>query len=106
MNKRDWQDDKTSNLLKRCEIAKSYNETICVWPDAIIELINKATAEKERAETLHERIEVLSEQHNESLAREQKLVQHLRSYMPHMWPIMATHFEVLLDSLYPKEETE
>jgi len=47
---RDWQDDKTSNLLKRCEIAKSYNETISVWPDAIIELINKATAEKARAD--------------------------------------------------------
>lgn len=37
-------------------------------------------------------------------AREKKLIQNLKSYMPHMWPEMAAHFEVVLASLYPKEE--
>lgn len=47
---RDWQADKINNLLKRCEVAKSYGETIAVSPDAIIELINQAAADKQRAD--------------------------------------------------------
>lgn len=47
---RDWQADKINNLLKRCEIAKSYGETIAVSPDAIIDLIQQYAAEKQRAD--------------------------------------------------------
>lgn len=39
---RDWHKDKLDNLVKRCEIAKGYGETICVDPDAVISLIERA----------------------------------------------------------------
>lgn len=113
----DWQ-DKTSNLLKRCEIAKSYNETICVWPDAIIELINKATAEKARADQIKEFWEeVAAEQaqsYLDSFAREEKLKEVME------WAIeqskwgdpenaldkIVSKLQNTLSTLYPKEETE
>ncbi|MNK69758.1 hypothetical protein D3C87_891540 [compost metagenome] len=57
---RDWNKDKLDNLIKRCETAKAYGETIAVDPDAVISLIQQYAAEKERADRAEEREQMLS----------------------------------------------
>lgn len=89
---RDWQKEKYTNLIKRCEMAKSYGETICVDPDAIIAIIETA-ARADAAE-----------------AREQRLKEDLRQAIA-IWENMADFADpedivqrmisAIRDSLYP-----
>lgn len=107
---RDWQDDKTNNLLKRCEIAKSYNETISVWPNAIIELINKATAEKARADQAEAREQKLKEALERILktTKEEAASKYYTNTIILRKAIILRQkvIENLFSALYPKEETE
>lgn len=84
---RDWHKDKLDNLIKRCELAKGYGETICVDPDAVISLIERADklqmqldavsglcrAETKRADRWREHVLKLNSEIASSEAREKKL---------------------------------
>ncbi|MMZ58386.1 hypothetical protein D1872_203660 [compost metagenome] len=117
---RDWHKDKLDNLVKRCEIAKGYGETICVDPDAVISLIERADklqmqldavsglcrAETKRADRWREHVLKLNSEIASSEAREKKLREAIEAMKPGMWDGMRAHFEVVLASLYKEEESK
>ncbi|GIO83492.1 hypothetical protein J25TS5_04240 [Paenibacillus faecis] len=73
--------------------------------------LQQYAAEKERADKAEAQIETLERAWRGSKyklftaeAREKKLREAVEAMMPGMWDGMRAHFEVVLASLYPKEE--
>ncbi|AHV96137.1 hypothetical protein [Paenibacillus sabinae] len=88
-DKRDWQQEKYENLIKRCEMMKSYGETICVDPSAIISLIEtaaRADAAEDREQRLKEALEKIRDDCD-----------------PNDWYFGPLHKEInaILSTLYP-----
>lgn len=111
---RDKKADKAKGIRMICETAKSKGETLRITPYFVLELMDEAAAEKERADRLEEFWkDVAAEQaqlYLDSSEREQKLREALE-YEIELHVLNGSggrerELRELLASLYPKEETK